>query len=99
MRRNAVHRVDDLRAPRLKGLLMKLRRCFLGVGFILFGIASVAPADDWPQWLGPQRDSVWRETGIVEVFPENKLPVKWRVPISGGYAGPAVANGKVFVTD
>lgn len=56
-------------------------------------------ADDWPQWLGPKRDSVWRETGIVEVFPENKLPVKWRVPISGGYSGPAVANGRVFVTD
>lgn len=56
-------------------------------------------ADDWPQWLGPQRDSVWCETGIVEVFPENKLPVKWRVPIAGGYAGPAVASGRVFVTD
>ena len=23
-------------------------------------------ADDWPQWLGPKRDSVWREAGIVE---------------------------------
>lgn len=60
---------------------------------------SSVRADDWPQWLGPKRDSVWRETGIVEVFPENKLPVKWRVPISGGYSGPAVAGGKVFVTD
>ena len=60
---------------------------------------SSVRADDWPQWLGPKRDSVWRESGIVELFPENKLPVKWRVPINGGYSGPAVAGGKVFVTD
>jgi outer membrane protein assembly factor BamB len=57
------------------------------------------PADDWPQWLGPRRDSVWREEGIVPAIPEGGLPVLWRTKISGGYAGPAVAGGKVFVTD
>ncbi len=56
-------------------------------------------ADDWPQWLGPQRDAVWRETGIVEKFPSGGPPVRWRTPIGGGYAGPAVASGKVYVTD
>jgi outer membrane protein assembly factor BamB len=66
---------------------------------VIVGLTSSVRADDWPQWLGPKRDSVWRETGLIEVFPENKLPVKWRVPIAGGYSGPAVAGGKVFVTD
>ena len=28
---------------------------------------AITRADDWPQWLGPERDSVWRETGIVNV--------------------------------
>src|SRR6267378_2114697 len=56
-------------------------------------------ADDWPQWLGPQHDAVWRETGIVEKFPTGGPPVRWRTPIGGGYTGPAVANGKVYVTD
>ena len=56
-------------------------------------------ADDWPQWMGPTRDGVWQETGIVEEFPEDGLMVKWRTPIHGGYAGPAVADGKVFVMD
>jgi outer membrane protein assembly factor BamB len=55
--------------------------------------------DDWPQWLGPQRDAVWRETGIVEKFPAGGPPVRWRREIGGGYAGPAVANGRVYVTD
>ena len=29
---------------------------------------SILRADDWPQWRGPKRDGVWRETGIVERF-------------------------------
>jgi outer membrane protein assembly factor BamB len=56
-------------------------------------------AEDWPQWLGPNRDSVWRETGIVERFPTNGLPVCWRTSIGGGYSGPVVAGGRVYVTD
>jgi outer membrane protein assembly factor BamB len=58
-----------------------------------------ARAEDWPQWLGLKRDGVWRETGIVEKFPPGGPKVRWRVPIGGGYAGPAVAAGRVYVTD
>jgi outer membrane protein assembly factor BamB len=56
-------------------------------------------AEDWPQWMGEQRDGIWRETGILEKFPEGGPVIKWRVPIHGGYAGPAVAGGRVYVTD
>ncbi|MBI3415311.1 MAG: PQQ-like beta-propeller repeat protein [Verrucomicrobia bacterium] len=62
-------------------------------------VSTSAMAADWPQWLGPQRDGVWRETGIVEKFPESGPQVRWRTKIGGGYAGPAVANGRVFVAD
>ena len=61
--------------------------------------ASPISADDWPQWLGPDRASIWREPGIVERFPEEGLPVKWRVPVGWGYAGPAVADGNVYLMD
>ena len=60
---------------------------------------SIVSAADWPQWMGPNRDDVWTETGIVETFPASGLNFLWRKPISGGFAGPAVANGKVYVTD
>lgn len=56
-------------------------------------------ADDWPQWLGPQRDGVWRERGILKRFPEGGPPVLWRAAVGGGYAGPAVAEGRVYVLD
>jgi len=67
------------------------------VGVML--VCATVTAGDWPQWMGPTRDGLWTETGIVESFPADGLPVKWRVPIHGGYAGPAVASGRVFVTD
>ena len=56
-------------------------------------------AEDWPQWRGANRDGVWRDTGIVERFADDGLIVKWRTPVRGGFAGPAVADGRVFVLD
>ena len=71
---------------------------FPGVIAVVLAIAIVR-ADDWPQWLGPQRDGVWRETGIVEKFPADGPRVRWRTPIGSGYTGPAVAQGRVLVMD
>ena len=68
--------------------------------FALPGLGSASVrADDWPQWMGPGRDNVWREEGVLERFPAGGPKVLWRTPIAGGYAGPAVAGGRVFVTD
>jgi outer membrane protein assembly factor BamB len=69
---------------------------------VLFGFAISLPsasAGDWPQWMGPNRDGVWPETGILQAFPKEGPKVLWRTPISSGYSGPAVAGGKVFVAD
>jgi len=61
--------------------------------------ARAATAEDWPEWRGKGRIGVWTETGIVDRFPDGGPPVRWRTPINQGYAGPAVAGGRVFVTD
>ena len=73
----------------------------LRVLVLLFLLVFPSPArgDDWPQWLGPRRDGVWREQGTPDALPKAPPPVRWRVPVAGGYAGPAVAAGRVFVTD
>jgi outer membrane protein assembly factor BamB len=62
-------------------------------------LSSLVRADDWPQWRGPSRDGRWNETGIIDKFPAGGPKVLWRTPIAGGYSGPAVAGGKVYVTD
>jgi len=56
-------------------------------------------ADDWPQWLGSQRDGVWREDGILDEFPADGPPLRWKAKLGGGYSGPSVAAGRVFVMD
>ena len=74
------------------------------VSFLAAALSCVLPtllfADDWPQWGGPKRDIVWREAGIVEKFStDGLLPRVWSVPVAEGYSGPAVADGRVFLTD
>ena len=66
---------------------------------VLVALSSAARGDDWPQWMGPGRDNVWREDGIVGPFPSSAPKALWRTPIGGGYAGAAIAGGRVFVTD
>jgi outer membrane protein assembly factor BamB len=66
---------------------------------LLAGVATPLRADDWPQWRGPNRDGVWKETGLVEKLPAGQIPIKWRAEIGSGYSGPTVAGGRVYVTD
>jgi outer membrane protein assembly factor BamB len=92
--------LPTLRNTRESGRSTRLRRRLVVVLTALeFAASFNLTADDWPQWLGPQRDGVWRETGILEAFPAGGPRVVWRAPIGGGYAGPAVADGRVLVHD
>ncbi|HEY7115200.1 MAG TPA: PQQ-binding-like beta-propeller repeat protein [Tepidisphaeraceae bacterium] len=62
-------------------------------------LATQAPADDYPQWLGPRRDNVDREKDLLTAFPPGGPRVLWRAAVGGGYSGVAVAGNKVVVTD
>ncbi|MBM63835.1 MAG: pyrrolo-quinoline quinone [Acidobacteria bacterium] len=69
------------------------------VGLVLSGCGQWLYADDWPEWRGTGRRGVLEETGLIDSFPEGGLAVAWRTPIRSGYSGPAVAGGRVFITD
>ncbi len=66
---------------------------------IVLGIGCEVFADDWPEWLGPRHDSVWRESGILQKFPSEGAKVRWRAKSGGGYSGPIVSGGRVYVSD
>jgi outer membrane protein assembly factor BamB len=79
-----------------------IRSCASIIAFVasILLADSFLIADDWPQWGGAQRDCVWHEDGIVEKLPtDGLLPRVWSVEVAEGYSGPAVANGRVFLTD
>jgi outer membrane protein assembly factor BamB len=65
----------------------------------LGGMTTRATADDWPRFMGPKADGVWRESGIISEFPEERLRKIWEFPVAGGYSGPAVSQGRLFVMD
>ncbi len=76
----------------------KLTAALAGVAIVV-GSAGIATAEDWPEFRGAGRRGVWLESGIVETFPAEGLKALWRTPVKRGYAGPAVVDGRVFVTD
>jgi len=82
---------------KVTGRFLKIER--LATTTLLWLLALVVHAEDWPQWRGPNRDSVWNEKGICETFPTNGLKIRWRASVGYGYSSPVVAKGRVYVTD
>jgi outer membrane protein assembly factor BamB len=57
----------------------------------------LANASDWPQWRGPDRSDVSKETGLLKKWPAEGPKRLWLFENAGnGYSGPAIANGKFF---
>jgi len=69
----------------------------LVAAFTLCG--TLARAEDWPQWRGPNRNGAWTESGVLEAFPAEGLKIRWRAPVGLGWSSPVVSQGRVFVTD
>jgi outer membrane protein assembly factor BamB len=50
----------------------------------------------WPQWRGPERDGLCRETGLLSKWPESGPKQLWQAPASVGYSDLAIVGGKVI---
>lgn len=60
---------------------------------------SSAAAEDWPQFLGPDRNSTSSETGLLRSWPDSGPEVLWKVSVGRGFGGPVVKDGKVYLLD
>jgi len=49
--------------------------------------ASTALAGDWPQFLGPKRNGISAETGLIQSWPADGLTEVWRVDGGQGMSG------------
>ncbi len=71
----------------------KTYACLLAV--VLFGPPLLA--DEWPQWQGPDRNSVSKEKGLLQQWPEHGPPLAWRTDgLGGGDSAPAIVGGKIY---
>lgn len=60
-------------------------------------LLSCARADDWPQWQGPDRNAMSKETGLLKEWPAGGPPLVWRVgDLGGGFSAPSIAKGRIF---
>jgi outer membrane protein assembly factor BamB len=76
-------------------VLMKIR-ILSSLVFLLVG-TTVSFAADWPQWRGPERTDVSKETGLLKKWPDEGPKRVWLFKEAGlGYAGPSIAGGKLF---
>src|SRR6476620_5631460 len=64
--------------------------------FFAAACLSVSGAD-WPQWRGPERTDISKETGLLKQWPEGGPKQLWLYKDAGlGYSGPAIVAGKLF---
>jgi outer membrane protein assembly factor BamB len=63
----------------------------------LLALPVVVSADDWPQWRGPGRDDVSKETGLLPTWPASGPKLAWTFENAGmGFTAPAVVGGVVY---
>ncbi len=75
------------------------RACVLSLLTAALLGAPAATGEDWTQFRGPNRDGISRETGLLRQWPAAGPSVLWTVPVCEGYAGAAIAAGRVYFND
>ena len=66
---------------------------------VVLMVAICSSRADWPQYLGPNRNSVSDQKGILSSWPENGPEVLWTVAVGRGFGGPVIKDGKVYLLD
>ncbi len=70
------------------------------LAMLLLSLSLCTWAEDWPAFMGPNTNGTAPDTGINKNWSQKPPQVLWKVPLGdNGYAGPSVADGKVFIID
>jgi len=70
----------------------------LALGTTVLAGGQVMPAADWPQWQGPDRNGLSKETGLLKQWPASGPPLVWAVSNLGpGYGSIAISGDRIFV--
>jgi outer membrane protein assembly factor BamB len=77
---------------------MKRSNIYIAAIILLANTASVC-AQDWPQYLGTNRNSSSDQKGILRSWPQAGPEVLWNVDVGIGFGGPIVKDGKVYLLD
>jgi len=77
--------------------LLPVRIALLSLALGLVGQAMAQTAALWPQWRGPNRDGISKETGLLKQWPADGPPLIWKAAGAGrGYSSFSIADGKLY---
>lgn len=86
----------------------RIRLALVAACLVMLVVVSAAQSDakkspaasgkitGWPQFLGPDRNGISQETGLIAAWPKDGPPEIWRVAGGQGMSGLAIAGGKLF---
>jgi outer membrane protein assembly factor BamB len=77
--------------------MKRIKLLFTAIVFI--ACLSNIFAQDWPQYLGPNRNSTSPQKGILRTWPASGPQVLWTVDLGKGFGGPVIKDGKVYLLD
>lgn len=77
---------------------MKKQRILIAAVSLFILVANVM-AQDWPQYLGPERNSTSSQKNILRTWPQTGPEVLWTASVGIGYGGPVIKDGKVYLLD
>jgi outer membrane protein assembly factor BamB len=77
---------------------MKLQRFFILIPVLMLCMGN-AGAQDWPQYLGPERNSISPQKNVMRSWPAGGPEILWNVDLGIGFGGPVVKDGKVYLLD
>ena len=64
---------------------------------LLLNLSQAALGSDWPQFRGPNRDDVSRETGLLKSWPEDGPPLVWHIKgLGSGYSTVSIAGDRIY---
>lgn len=77
---------------------MKKQRILIAALSLFILVANVM-AQDWPQYLGPERNSTSSQKNILQTWPQTGPEVLWTASVGIGYGGPVINDDKVYLLD
>lgn len=64
---------------------------------VCLGLPGLIRADDWPQWRGPDRTSISKESGLLKEWPKAGPKLLWTFEEGGNaYSSPSIVGDRLY---
>jgi outer membrane protein assembly factor BamB len=89
------------RVPKLISPTQCLTQCIVTLVILIVAcsrlVAEPAATSDWPRFLGPNGNNISMETGLIDRWSTNGLPLIWQKEIGSGYSAPSVLGPRLVL--